>query len=207
MLRTFAAFVVAFTLVLGRPTPEAAAQTPTPARQPELVVMSFNIRYGTAADGENHWTARRKLLLDVVKRQKADLIGLQEALDFQIREIVNAVRDYAVVGVGRDDGKAAGEYSAILYRRDRFHVADAGTFWLSDTPSVVASKTWGNNITRICTWARFVDRGGQAFWHYNVHLDHQSQPSRERSTQLLHRAHSGTRHRRTGHRHRRLQRR
>lgn len=186
MLRTFAAFVVAFTLVLWRPAPEAAAQTATSAQQSEpLVVMSFNIRYGTAADGENHWTARRKLLLDVVKRQKADVIGLQEALDFQIREIVNAVRDYAVVGVGRDDGKAAGEYSAILYRRDRFHVADAGTFWLSDTPSVVAAKTWGNTITRICTWARFVDRDGQAFWHYNVHLDHQSQPSRERSTQLL----------------------
>ena len=176
----------AFVLVLWRPSPEAVAQTAAPLQQREpLTVMSFNIRYGTAADGENRWTERRKLLLDVVKRQQADLIGLQEALDFQIREIVDAVRHYAVVGVGRDDGKAAGEFSAILYRRDRFHVADAGTFWFSDTPSVVASKTWGNNITRICTWARFVDRDGQAFWHFNVHLDHQSQPSRERSTELL----------------------
>jgi endonuclease/exonuclease/phosphatase family metal-dependent hydrolase len=87
--------------------------------------------------------------------------------------------------VGRDDGARKGEYSAILFKRDRFQVSDAGTFWFSDTPNVVASVSWGNRITRICTWARLVDRDGRAFWHYNVHLDHQSQPSRERSAQLL----------------------
>jgi endonuclease/exonuclease/phosphatase family metal-dependent hydrolase len=90
-----------------------------------------------------------------------------------------------VVGVGRDDGAEKGEYSAILFRKDRFHVAEAGTFWFSDTPSVVASKSWGNNITRICSWARFIDRDGRGLYHYNLHLDHQSQPSRERSTVLL----------------------
>jgi endonuclease/exonuclease/phosphatase family metal-dependent hydrolase len=92
---------------------------------------------------------------------------------------------YGVIGVGRDDGRTKGEYAAILYRRERFHVAESGTFWFSDTPEVVASRSWGNTITRICTWARLIDRGGQAFWIYNVHLDHQSQPSRERSTRLL----------------------
>ena len=169
-------------LALPPTPPEAAGQTS--AREP-LNVMSFNIRYGTAADGENRWTERRKLLFDVLRREQADLIGLQEALDFQIREIVAAIPRYAVVGVGRDDGKAAGEYSAILLRRDRFHVADAGTFWFSDTPGVVASRSWGNQITRICTWARLIDRDGSAFWHFNVHLDHQSQRSRERSTELM----------------------
>ena len=153
-------------------------------REP-LTVMSFNIRYGTAKDGENAWPARRTMLLDVVREQDADLIGLQEALDDQITEIVTAVPGYAVVGVGRDDGGKAGEFSAILFRKDRFRVADAGTFWFSDTPAVPASKSWGNNITRICTWARFVDRDGRGFWHFNLHLDHQSQPSRERSTMLL----------------------
>ena len=153
-------------------------------REP-LTVMSFNIRYGTAKDGENAWPARRTMLFDVVREQDADLIGLQEALDDQITEIVTAVPGYAVVGVGRDDGGKAGEFSAILFRKDRFRVADAGTFWFSDTPAVPASKSWGNNITRICTWARFVDRDGRGFWHFNVHLDHQSQPSRERRTTLL----------------------
>lgn len=155
-----------------------------PARDP-LTVMSFNIRYGTANDGENRWELRREMLFDVVREAKADLVGLQEALDGQIQELLAALPQYGVVGVGRDDGRTKGEYAAILYRRDRFHVSDAGTFWFSDTPEVVASKSWGNTITRICTWARFIDRDGFAFWHYNVHLDHLSQPSRERSTDLL----------------------
>jgi len=154
------------------------------AREP-LAVMSFNIRYGTAKDGENEWPRRRTMLFDLVREQDADLIGLQEALDFQIDEIAAAVPGYATIGVGRDDGGARGEFAAILFRKARFRVAEAGTFWLSDTPAVPGSKTWGNNITRICTWARFVDRDGRGFFLYNVHLDHQSQPSRERSTQLL----------------------
>jgi endonuclease/exonuclease/phosphatase family metal-dependent hydrolase len=157
-------------------------QAPTPE---PLTIMSFNIRYGTAKDGENAWAARRAMLFDVLREQNADLVGLQEALDHQLTEIVAAVPIYGIVGVGRDDGRTAGEYAAILFRKDRFRVAAADTFWLSDTPSIVASKSWGNNITRICTWARFIDRDGRSLWHFNVHLDHQSQPSRERSTELL----------------------
>jgi endonuclease/exonuclease/phosphatase family metal-dependent hydrolase len=158
----------------------AAAAQPAP-----LTVMSFNIRYGTANDGENRWEARRSFLFDVLREQDADVIGLQEALDFQIDEILAAVPVYAVVGVGRDDGARKGEYAAILFRRDRLQVAASGTFWFSDTPDTVASTSWGNRITRICTWTRFIDRDGRVFWVYNVHLDHESQPSREKSVALL----------------------
>ena len=175
-----AALVVAGVVCLA----QAAQQAPSVARQP-LNVMTFNIRYGTANDGENRWANRRDFLFEVVKGANADVIGLQEALDAQLQEIVAAVPAYAVVGVGRDDGRTKGEYAAILFRKDRLHVSDSGTFWFSDTPSVVASTSWGNTITRICTWARFVDRDGRAFWHFNVHLDHISQPSREKSTALL----------------------
>lgn len=177
-------FLPVFLLVwitTGTPIAQVAA-----VRGP-LTVMTFNIRYGTAQDGENQWTARRDMLFDLVRAQNADIIGLQEALDAQIREIAAAAPGYAVVGVGRDDALAKGEYSAILFKTDRLHVAESGTFWFSDTPEVPASKSWGNNITRICTWARFIDRDGRGFWHFNLHLDHQSQPSRERSTELLRR--------------------
>jgi endonuclease/exonuclease/phosphatase family metal-dependent hydrolase len=168
----------------ARPESQATAAAPLPPREP-MTVMTFNIRYGTAKDGENEWSARRDMLFDVIRNANPDLLGLQEALDFQIDEIIAAVPGYAVVGVGRDDGAEKGEYSAILFRRDRFRVAEAGTFWFSETPSVVASKSWGNQITRICTWARFIDRDGRGLYHFNLHLDHQSQPSRERSTVLL----------------------
>lgn len=177
----FVCLVLLAGLAGAQPVPPAA--TPSPA--PPLTLVSYNIRYGTAADGDNHWTLRREPLFELLRELDADLVGLQEALDFQIAEILEALPRYAVVGVGRDDGRAAGEYSAILFDRERLRVADSGTFWFSDTPTVPASRSWGNTIPRIATWARFVDRDGRAFWHWNVHLDHRSQASRERSTELL----------------------
>jgi endonuclease/exonuclease/phosphatase family metal-dependent hydrolase len=147
--------------------------------------MSFNIRYGTAKDGDNQWSARREMMFDLIRERDADLIGLQEALAFQIDELLAAAPGYAALGVGRDDAGRDGEFSAILFKKNRFRVADAGTFWFSDTPEVPASKSWGNNITRICTWARLIDRDGFGFYLFNLHLDHQSQPSRERSAVLL----------------------
>jgi len=152
----------------------------------EVSVMSFNIRYGMADDGPNHWDKRKELVFDVLRKHRPDVVGLQEALGFQIDEVCKALPQYAMIGGGRDDGKTKGEYSAILYRRERFEVEQSGTFWLSDTPEVPGSITWGNACTRICTWARFVEaKTGRAFYHYNLHLDHISQPSREKSVVLL----------------------
>jgi endonuclease/exonuclease/phosphatase family metal-dependent hydrolase len=152
----------------------------------ELHVMSFNIRNGTANDGENHWKNRRQMVFELLRNQKCDIVGLQEALKFQIDEIIKAVPEFGMVGVGRDDGKTKGEYSAILYNRQRFKIDNSGTFWLSDTPEVPGSITWGNDCTRICTWARLVEKKtGKAFYMYNLHLDHVSQPSREKSVALV----------------------
>lgn len=151
-----------------------------------IKVMSFNIRYGTANDGPDRWEVRAPRTHSLIRQERADLVGLQEALDFQIDQILEKAGGYASVGVGRDDGRRAGEFSAILYRTDRFKLLKQGTFWLSDTPEVVASKTWGNGITRICTWACLEDvKAKRSFWLFNTHLDHQSQPSRERSSSLI----------------------
>jgi len=152
----------------------------------ELRVMSFNIRYGTANDGENRWPNRKEIVFDVIRKQKSDVIGLQEALRFQIDEIRKAVPVYGEIGVAREDGRIDGEYSAILYRTDRFGVAEAGTFWLSDTPEIAGSSHWGNACVRICTWARLIENEtGKAFYMFNTHLDHRSQPSREKSAVLI----------------------
>lgn len=163
------------------PRPESPADT-----VPNLLLMTFNIRYGTAADGANAWTNRRSQLFALMRAQAADAVGMQEALAFQIDEILLGVPGYARIGVGRDDGKAAGEFSPILYRTARFRVDTSGTFWFSDTPTVPGSKSWGNGITRICSWAHLVDKAsGRGHYIFNVHLDHESQPSREKSVQLL----------------------
>ncbi|MBN2511516.1 MAG: endonuclease/exonuclease/phosphatase family protein [Sedimentisphaerales bacterium] len=156
------------------------------ADDPNVLVMTFNIRYGSANDGDNHWQLRREALFTQIKQISPDVLGLQEALDFQIREILKAVPGYDFVGVGRDDGKKAGEYSPILYRKDRFKVADSGTFWFSNSPWVVGSMHWGNKLPRICTWARLIEKKtGKGLYAYNLHIDHQSAPSRVKSTELL----------------------
>ncbi len=150
----------------------------------DIDVMSFNIRYGTARDGENIWDNRKKQVSDVIRQYSPDVLGLQEALRFQIDEIRTSLPEYGETGLGRDGG-SEGEYSAILYRIDRFNVDESGTFWLSDTPEV-PSTHWGNRIRRICSWARFFDKqSGAAFYFYNTHLDHKSQPSREKSVRLI----------------------
>lgn len=150
----------------------------------EVNVMSFNIRYGSANDGGNHWNKRKNLVFDVLRDQAPDVVGVQEALRFQLDEIGVRFPEYGEVGVGRDGGMK-GEYSAILYRKDRFEVDGSGTFWLSDTPTI-SSKHWGNACVRICSWARLVDiESKQAFYVFNTHLDHRSQPSREKSVRLI----------------------
>lgn len=151
-----------------------------------LSVMSFNIRYGTANDGDNHWKLRKPATISALQKRRPELIGMQEVLDFQIGELLAGLSGYQSVGVGRDDGRSRGEFSAILFDASRLKVLRSDTFWLSDTPGIVASKGWGNSVVRICTWAFFKDlKTGRYFYLYNLHLDHESQPSREKSVALL----------------------
>jgi endonuclease/exonuclease/phosphatase family metal-dependent hydrolase len=148
--------------------------------------MSFNIRYGTAQDGDDAWSLRRERTFAVIRDAAPDVLSVQEALRFQLDEIGAEFPVYREVGVGRDDGKTAGEYAAILYRSDRLTPDSSGTFWLSDTPEAPGSMSWGNRITRIATWAVLRERStGRRFAVVNVHLDHESQPSRERGVALV----------------------
>lgn len=177
---SLAAALLSIVTLSSGPADAQPAASPAP-----LNVMTFNIRYGNAPDGDDHWTKRREQLFELLRTKRPDVLGLQEALHEQIAEIVAAVPGYAYVGVGRADGRQKGEYSPILYRTDRLHARRTDTFWFSDTPTVPGSKSWGNNIERVCTWAYFEDEQGVPFYFYNLHIDHQSQPSREKSVALL----------------------
>jgi endonuclease/exonuclease/phosphatase family metal-dependent hydrolase len=152
----------------------------------DVRVMTFNIRFGTAPDSANQWTLRRDFLFEVIRTSAPHVLGVQEALGFQLDEIRAALPQYAQAGVGRDDGRTGGEYSPILYDSTRLTLLANGTFWFSDTPETPGSTSWGNRITRICSWAVLHDRTTRrSFAVYNVHWDHESQPSRERSAALL----------------------
>ena len=148
--------------------------------------MTFNVRFGTAGDGPDAWPLRRDALLAWLASKQPGVLGVQEALHFQIEELAAALPGYGWAGAGRDDGRERGEYAAILFDRDRFELLESDTFWFSDSPQTPGSTSWGNRITRICSWVRLRDRhNGGHFYVYNLHLDHESQPSRERSIELL----------------------
>lgn len=154
----------------------------------EIDAVAFNIRFDNPKDGENAWPNRKEMVGKWIESESPDVIGLQEALRHQINDIKKVATAYSEYGVGRDDGKSRGEHCTILYLKKRFTLdkKDCGTFWFSDTPEKIASKSWGNEIPRICTWARLIHKKtGKGFYLYNVHYDHQSQSSRIGASNLI----------------------
>jgi endonuclease/exonuclease/phosphatase family metal-dependent hydrolase len=149
--------------------------------------MTFNIRYGTAKDGANHWDQRKELCASRVTHFNPDILGLQESLAFQNDYLLASCPGYTAVGVGRDDGKLGGEFSTLLLRTARFTIIDSGTFWLSETPTVVGSKSWDSSLPRIATWARVHDQhaGDRPLLVINTHFDHQGNTARKEAAKII----------------------
>jgi endonuclease/exonuclease/phosphatase family metal-dependent hydrolase len=172
MNRTFFLFLfVLFTL-------SSAAQS--------LRVMTYNIRLDTPNDGVNQWPKRADKVIALIQKYNPDIIGVQEALHHQLQDLLRSLPDYSYCGVGRDDGKEKGEYSAILFRNSQFGVLEQKTFWLSETPEIPGSKSWDAAIARVATTARFFDRKTTTeFTIINTHFDHIGIQAREMSAVYL----------------------
>jgi endonuclease/exonuclease/phosphatase family metal-dependent hydrolase len=151
-----------------------------------LSVMSFNIRFDNPGDSLNWWNNRKELVVGTLQEKSPDLIGMQEVLDGQLNYLLENMPGYGSAGVARDDGKKAGEYSPLLYKKDLFEVIDWGTFWLSPTPGDTGSVGWDAALTRICTWARLKDlRDNREFFFLNTHFDHMGTLARKESAGLI----------------------
>ena len=154
--------------------------------QEPLSVGSWNVRWDNPDDGAHRWEERRERLAALLRAWAPDVLGIQEPYHHQLEFLRQALPEYEAVGVGRNDGVAAGEFCPILYRRTRFQSAAVGTFWLSEEPDRPGSMAWGARHPRICTWTTLVERETNAsFSVYNVHLDHESQTAREKGVGLL----------------------
>lgn len=150
-----------------------------------LKVMSYNIRLSLESDNENSWENRKTEALQLMDHYHPDLFGVQEAVPQQMSDIKNGLRHYDYVGVGRDDGKNKGEYSALFYDTERLQVLESGTFWLSETPDI-PSKGWDAAYNRVCTYALLkMKKDGKKFWAFNVHFDHVGNAARVKSAQLI----------------------
>lgn len=160
----------------------------------DVKMMTFNIRYGTANDVENSWESRRDFLIETLKKYQPDILGTQEALDFQIETIKNAFPGWQVIGVGRYHNievpdrpheNMSGESCRIFYDTTRFFLVDQGTFWHSDTPDIPGSMTWGNSLPRITTWGIFQENTtNRKFVILNTHY-HWDEPYVSKSSKLI----------------------
>lgn len=150
-----------------------------------LNVMSFNVRYGTANDGPNHWNNRKDILVDTIKTYAPDAVGTQECLDFQAQYIVEKLPEYRWFGVGREIN-CDGEHMAVLYKASSLAPIATGNFWLSETPDVVGSISWDSACRRMVTWAKFMHlESKKTFYFLNTHLDHKSEPARQGGAKVL----------------------
>lgn len=156
-----------------------------PAGPATLDVISFNIRMGEGKDGTNSWSYRCPATIYMLRDQKPDIFGLQEAYDYQVNFISENMPEYRNVGVGREDGRHKGEHMSIFYNRKEISLLKWGTFWLSDTPDR-PSKGWDAACVRTATWALMKSKKtGKKFYYVNTHLDHVGKEAQKNGLALI----------------------
>ncbi|OIN59257.1 endonuclease/exonuclease/phosphatase family protein [Arsenicibacter rosenii] len=170
-------FFLALCLML---TQVAFAQKNTP-----INIASYNLRYNTPNDGPNAWPNRKENVKALVRYHEWDIFGTQEGLRGQLNDLAE-MPEYTFFGAGRDDGKEAGEHSAIFYRKDRFKLLKSGNFWLSETPDKPGKGWDATCCNRICSWGKFQDLiTKKEFFFFSVHFDHQGVEARRQSGHLM----------------------
>ena len=151
----------------------------------DLKIMSYNIKLDYPKEGKNSWTNRKPFMVNQIKFYEPDVLGVQEAMPNQMKDLDSLLTDYSFIGVGRDDGKDEGEYSAIFYKKDELEVVESSTFWLSQTPDKV-SMGWDAVCNRVCTYALFLHKTTkEKFWVFNTHFDHVGKEARSKSAVLI----------------------
>lgn len=152
-----------------------------------LKVMTFNVRYASD-EGAQRWAVRRPVMVELIRRAAPDVIGTQELLQRQGDDIVAALPGYRWFGRDRRGGHAD-EHMGIFYRTDRLTLIDQGDFWLSDTPEVVGSQSWGTDLPRLASWAVFETKGAEPhrFLFVDTHLPHRDQDgeARDKAARLI----------------------
>lgn len=142
-----------------------------PAHAQTLRVMTFNVRLPADADGANRWEQRRDLMVKTIREEAPDVIGTQELFAVQGDYLVARLPQYAWFGRGRSGKSGDDERMGVFYRKDRLRVLESGDFWLSDTPDVPGSITWGHPYPRMVTWALFQQTGDdRRFYLFNTRL-------------------------------------
>jgi endonuclease/exonuclease/phosphatase family metal-dependent hydrolase len=156
-----------------------------PGQKSSFNMMTYNIRMNTPDDGQNAWPLRKDKVMGLIRFHQADIFGVQEALLVQMNDLKEGLPEFDSFGVGRDDGKEAGEFMTIFFRKSRFEKLDAGTFWLNESTEK-PGLGWDALCNRTCTWIKFKDKATKkVFYHFNTHFDHRGQVARLESAKLI----------------------
>ncbi len=152
----------------------------------KLIIGTYNLRYINKNDAGNLWAQRAPVIANLLRFHQYDIFGTQEGYKVQLDDISAALPEFAHEGLGRDDGRDAGEHSAIFYRSDKFKLLKKGDFWLSETPEKPGLGWDATCCNRICSWVYLQDlRTGKKFYYFNAHFDHQGKIARIESSKLV----------------------
>lgn len=151
-------------------------------------VATYNMRYANRTDSAqgDGWQQRYPVITNLIKFYDFDILGTQECLYPQLEDLSKELPDYERYGIGRDDGKNAGEHSAIFFKKDKFTMLEHGDFWLSETPGKPSLGWDATCCNRICSWVKLQDRtSGKTFYVFNTHYDYQKDLARNESSKLV----------------------
>ncbi len=147
--------------------------------------MTINIRYDNPNDTPNNWHERKAEMVQMLKFYEPEIFGIQEGLVHQVSYLDSTLINYKYIGVGRDDGKSKGEFSAIFFDSTVYELVEQSTFWLSGTPDEI-SVGWDASMERICTYGLFKHKtSGLQCWVFNAHFDHIGEAARSNSASLI----------------------
>lgn len=179
--------LIAFLLALACGPILQADDEAAGAETDSLRVVSFNVRYGTANDGDNRWELRKTTVVEAIRAMAPDVMGTQEMQRFQAEYLRSQLPEYAYVGKSREPGNEMGEECGIFFRKDRFNDLEQGHFWLSENPDQPGSKSWDSSLPRMASWVKLYDqRRKEPFVFVNTHFDHRGREARLESAKLLH---------------------
>lgn len=158
----------------------------TKEKKTQVTWATFNVRYDNPEDNGNNWKFRKERVCQFIRERQINVVGMQEVLHNQFLDLRQGLPEYDGIGVGRDDGRTAGEYAPLFYRKDKLEVLDSGTFWLSEHPEQPGLLGWDAVCPRIATWAKFREKAtGKIFMGVNTHFDHIGEEARRQSALLI----------------------
>lgn len=151
----------------------------------ELNLMTFNLRYDNPEDNEDNWHYRKENVIELIKNYEPKIFAIQEGLSQQVHYIDSCLNNYKYIGIGREDAKEKGEFSAIFYDTTKFTLEEENTFWLSESPDTI-SVGWDASMERICTYGLFINNeSDNQIWVFNTHFDHRGPEARKNSAYLI----------------------